>query len=97
MRKRTGMAICAVCGSEFDQSRYQVLTPGLQAQAFDKVECAEAAMLETTLLRAARRRRRASGGSEGSLSGKAGVEVSATGDRPPTGRAVLPAIMRGAG
>jgi hypothetical protein len=97
MLKSTGMAICAVCGSEFDQSRYQVLAPSLQAQPFDKVECAEAAMLETTLLRAARRRRRASGGSEGSLSGEAGAEAPATGDPPPAGRAVLPVPMRGAG
>jgi hypothetical protein len=57
-RERPQLAICAVCGEEFDQRRYQVMTPALSAEPFDKVECAEAALVESEWLRRRARRRR---------------------------------------
>ena len=37
------MAICGVCGEEFDERKYQVVVPVLRA-SFDKVECADTAL-----------------------------------------------------
>ncbi len=37
------MAICGICGGEYDERAYQVLVPELRA-SFDKVDCAERAL-----------------------------------------------------
>ena len=37
------MAICGICGKEYDEGTYQVVVPVLRA-SFDKVECAELAL-----------------------------------------------------
>jgi hypothetical protein len=37
------LAICGICGSEYDERTYQVVVPVLRA-AFDKVDCADLAL-----------------------------------------------------
>lgn len=37
------MAICGICGEEYDEGAYQIVVPALRA-SFDKVECAELAL-----------------------------------------------------
>ena len=37
------MAICGICGSEYDERTYQVVVPALRA-AFDKIDCADLAL-----------------------------------------------------
>lgn len=37
------MAICGICGGEYDERTYQIVVPVLQA-SFDKVECADLAL-----------------------------------------------------
>lgn len=37
------MAICAICGSKFDERTYQVVVPTLEG-SFDHVDCAELAL-----------------------------------------------------
>jgi hypothetical protein len=39
------VAICGICGSEYDERAYQVMVPELHA-SFDKVDCAERALKE---------------------------------------------------
>jgi hypothetical protein len=46
------MAICGICGGEYDERTYQVVVPALGA-SFDRVECAELALKRD--LREARR------------------------------------------
>ena len=38
------VAICGSCGGEYDERAYQVVVPELRA-SFDKVECAERALI----------------------------------------------------
>ncbi len=37
------LAICGICGAEYDEGAYQVVVPALRA-SFDKYECAELAL-----------------------------------------------------
>ena len=37
------MAICGICGKEYDEGAYQIVVPALRA-SFDKYECAELAL-----------------------------------------------------
>jgi hypothetical protein len=37
------VAICGICGAEYDERDYLIVVPGLRA-AFDRVECAERAL-----------------------------------------------------
>ncbi len=37
------LAICGICGAEYDEGAYQVVVPALRA-SFDKFECAELAL-----------------------------------------------------
>jgi len=37
------LAICGICGGEYDERTYQVVVPVLRA-SFDKVECADLAL-----------------------------------------------------
>ena len=37
------VAICGICGGEYDERAYQVVVPELRA-SFDKVDCAERAL-----------------------------------------------------
>ena len=46
------MAICGICGEEYDEGAYQIVVPALRA-SFDKIECAERA-LERELRKAKR-------------------------------------------
>ena len=39
----SALAICGICGKEYDEGTYQVVVPVLRA-SFDKVECAELAL-----------------------------------------------------
>jgi hypothetical protein len=39
----SALAICGICGEEYDEGAYQVVVPPLRA-SFDKVECAELAL-----------------------------------------------------
>jgi hypothetical protein len=46
------LAICGICGEEYDEGAYQVVVPALRS-SFDKFECAELALSKD--LRAATR------------------------------------------
>jgi hypothetical protein len=46
------LAICGICGEEYDEGAYQVVVPALRS-SFDKFECAEIALSKD--LRAATR------------------------------------------
>ncbi len=37
------LAICGICGAEYDEGAYQVVVPALRA-SFDKYKCAELAL-----------------------------------------------------
>lgn len=37
------MAICGICGAEYDEGAYQIVVPALRA-SFDRFECAELAL-----------------------------------------------------
>jgi hypothetical protein len=39
----SALAICGICGEEYDEGAYQVVVPALRA-SFDKVDCAELAL-----------------------------------------------------
>jgi hypothetical protein len=41
-----GLAVCRICGTEFDSSRYQVVVAELGDAPFDRIECADAALAD---------------------------------------------------